>query len=116
MLDELQDAMRGLGMKHAIYAATFAGPNNKTCTTSIKDAILHGAPNQWHGTLIPSLSPIGGQFISMTIQIIADLGESECLRHRRAGVTATGHIQGDMMVQAIYQAGRCWPKTNNHQH
>lgn len=46
-MEELQDILWALAMKHAISSDNFAGPDNETFTVGMKETILYITPNHF---------------------------------------------------------------------
>ena len=63
-MEELQELLRELGMKHAVCTERFQEPDDEIFTAGIKDTVLETAPNQWYGALVSILSPLVGQTVS----------------------------------------------------
>ena len=57
-IEDVQQILRELGMRQAIYIPVFEDPNGATLTARMKYKILQLAPSTWYGTLISTLNPV----------------------------------------------------------
>ena len=78
-IHEVQQLLRELGMRQAIHAPVFEGPDR---ATFIGAKTLQATPSTWYGTLVSMLSPAVGQDIYAPGQSIADLGDTDKSREQ----------------------------------
>lgn len=76
-IEEVQQIIREMGMRQAICAPVFEGPDRATFTAGIKTKVLQSSPSTCYGTLLTTLSPVMGQDIYGVEQAIADVGETD---------------------------------------
>lgn len=85
-MEDLQNYIREIGMKEAIYDDDFESPGLVKFSAGMMDFILQQAPPHWYGTLVSILNPLQGTsevIIQQAAQLVSDLGETECLQTRR---------------------------------
>lgn len=84
-MEDLQNYIRELGMKEAIYEDNFESPDMIKFSAGMRDLILQQAPPHQYGTLVSILNPLVASeaVIQQAAQLVADLGETERLRARR---------------------------------
>ena len=84
-MEDLQNYIRELGMREAIYEEAFDGPDMIRFSAGMRDQILQQAPSHMYGTLVAILNPLVASeaVVQQAAQIVADLGETERLRARR---------------------------------
>lgn len=70
---EVQQLLRGLGMRQTIYTPIFDIPDKAIFTVRLKSKILESTPGTWYETLISMLSSGVGQDICNVGQSTADL-------------------------------------------
>ena len=81
----MQNYIRELGMKEAIYEDDFESPDLNKFSAGMRDLILQQAPPHQYGTLVSRLNPLVASeaIIQQAAQLVADLAETEHLRARR---------------------------------
>ena len=57
-MEELQEIICELGIKHAIYGQHFRGPDEELFPSGMKGCVLQLALGTWYGALVPSLAPV----------------------------------------------------------
>lgn len=84
-MEDLQNYIRELGVREAIYEDTFDGPDMVKFSAGMRDLILQQAPSHLYGTLVSILNPLVASeaVVQQAAQLVADLGETERLRSRR---------------------------------
>ena len=85
-MEDLQNYIRGLGMREAIYGETFESTDLVKFLSGIRDLILQQAPFHLYGTLVSILNPLVASeaIVQQVAQVVAALGETEHLRTRRS--------------------------------
>ena len=83
-MDDLQNYIRELGMKEAIYEEDFESPDRMKFSAGMRDLILQQAPPHQYGTLVSILNPLVASeaIIQQAAQLVADQRETERLRAR----------------------------------
>lgn len=82
-IEELQAYLQELGMRCDIYNQDFQGPDAEPFVTPMRDGILQTAPSKHDGMLVSVLSPVEGQSVQTTAQLVADLGKTEWLKQKK---------------------------------
>ena len=80
MYAELQQVLRELGVRNAIYSPENYNPDEEICTTGIRNTVLQMAPTFLFGSLVAILSPHLWHPISEVTHTVADFGEAEATR------------------------------------
>ena len=73
---ELQQVLRELGVRNAIYSPENYGPDEEIFTIGMINTVLQMAPTSLFGSLVAILSPRLEQPISEVTHTVADLGEA----------------------------------------
>ena len=75
--EDLQNYIRGLGMREAIYGETFESTDLVKFLSGIRDLILQQAPFHLYGTLVSILNPLVAleAIIQQATQLVTDFGE-----------------------------------------
>jgi len=83
-MEDLQNYIWELGRKEAIYEEDFESPNVMNFSVGMRDLILQQAPPHQYGTLESTqyLLVASEAIIQQAAQLVAGLGETECLRAR----------------------------------
>lgn len=83
-MEDLQNCIRELGMKEAIYEEDFESPDLMKFSVGMRDLILQQAPPHQYGTLVTILNPLvtSEAIIQQASQLVADQGKTECLQAR----------------------------------
>ena len=78
-MEDVQNYIRELGMKEAIYEEDFESPDTIKFSAGMRDLILKQVPPQQYGTLVPILNPLVASevMIQQAAQLVADLMETE---------------------------------------
>jgi len=78
---DLQNYIRELGIREAIYEDTFENPDLVKFSAGMGDLIQQQAPSHLHGTLVSILNPLiaSESVVQQASQVVAHLGETELL-------------------------------------
>lgn len=76
--EELQNYVRELGMKEAIYDYSFESPDLIKFSAGMRNLVLQEAPLHQYGTLVPILNPsvASEAIIQQAAQLVSSLGET----------------------------------------
>jgi len=90
-VEELQDYIRELGIKESICDNAFESPDLVKLLVEMRDLILQ-APLHQYGKLVSTLNTLVASkaIIQWTAQLVAELGERECLWARHNTQTLEG--------------------------
>ena len=77
-MEELQNYIRELGMKEAIYDDAFKNADLAKFLAGMRDFILQQVPPHQYGTLVSKLNPLVAleAIIQQAAQLVADLGKT----------------------------------------
>ena len=80
-MEELQNYIRELCIREAIYEDSFDSPDTVRVSVEMKDLILQQAPSHLYGTSVSILHPLVALevVVQQASQLVAELGETECL-------------------------------------
>ena len=83
-MEDLQNYICELGIREVIYEDSFEGPDMVKFSAGMRDLILQQAPSHLYGTMVSILNPLVASeaVVQQAAQLVADLGETECLRTR----------------------------------
>ena len=77
-MEDLQNCIRELGIREAIYEDTFGSPDTVRFSAGMRDLILQQASSHLYGTLVSIGSPLvaSESVVQQAVELVADLGET----------------------------------------